>query len=128
MSAWVVPMLLGFGAGILSAWGIGGGTLLLLCMTLFLDVDTQTARMINLLYFLPTAGMSLPQHRKSGYLDAKALRHIIPAGVVCALAGVWLSAQLDTALLRRAFGVFLLWAGGSVLREKADTSADGKSK
>lgn len=117
MSAWVLPLLLGFGAGILSAWGIGGGTLLLLCMTLFLDVDVHTARTINLLYFLPTAGMSLPQHRKSGYLDTKALRHIIPTGVVCALAGVWLSAQIDTALLRRVFGVFLLWAGVNVLRE-----------
>lgn len=118
MSAWVVPLLLGFGAGILSAWGIGGGTLLLLCMTLFLDVDVRTARTINLLYFLPTAGMSLPQHRKSGYLDAKALRRLIPTGVLCALAGVWLSAQIDTVLLRRVFGVFLLWAGVNTWKKK----------
>lgn len=120
MSAWVMPALLGFGAGILSAWGIGGGTLLLLCMTLFLGVDAPTARMINLLYFLPTAGMSLPQHRKGGYLDAQALRQVVPPGVACALLGVWAAAKIDTALLRRAFGVFLLWAGVSVLREGKD--------
>ena len=34
----LLPLLIGFGTGILSAWGVGGGTLLLLCMTLFLGV------------------------------------------------------------------------------------------
>ena len=36
MKAYVLPALAGFLTGILSAWGIGGGTLLLLVMTLFL--------------------------------------------------------------------------------------------
>ena len=39
MKAYVLPALAGFLTGILSAWGIGGGTLLLLVMTLFLGVD-----------------------------------------------------------------------------------------
>ena len=30
MKSWLIPMAAGFGAGILSAWGVGGGTLLLL--------------------------------------------------------------------------------------------------
>ena len=51
MTAWLIPMAAGFGTGILSAWGVGGGTLLLLIMTLFLGVDPSTARAINLLYF-----------------------------------------------------------------------------
>ena len=29
MKSWLIPMAAGFGAGILSAWGVGGGTLLL---------------------------------------------------------------------------------------------------
>ena len=43
------PALVGFFTGILSAWGIGGGTLLLLVMTLFLGVDQLSAQGINLL-------------------------------------------------------------------------------
>ena len=39
MTDWLLPALAGFGTGILSAWGVGGGTLLLLLMTLFLGVD-----------------------------------------------------------------------------------------
>ena len=64
MTDWLLPALAGFGTGILSAWGVGGGTLLLLLMTLFLGVDQTQAQGINLLYFLPTAGMSLLEHRK----------------------------------------------------------------
>ena len=59
MTAWLLRALCGLLTGILSAWGIGGGTLLLLCMTLFFGVEQRTAQAINLLYFLPTAGMSL---------------------------------------------------------------------
>ena len=43
MTDWLLPALAGFGTGILSAWGVGGGTLLLLLMTLFLGVDQTQA-------------------------------------------------------------------------------------
>ena len=86
MTDWLLPALAGFGTGILSAWGVGGGTLLLLLMTLFLGVDQTQAQGINLLYFLPTAGMSLLEHRKNGYLDREVMRAAIPLGTLAALA------------------------------------------
>ena len=101
---WLLPALAGFFTGILSAWGIGGGTLLLLIMTLFLGVEPRVAQGINLLYFLPTAAASLFAHRKSGYLDREALRAAIPAGVICALAAALIATAVDTALLRKAVG------------------------
>ena len=73
MTAWLLPLAVGVGTGILSAWGVGGGTLLLLVMTLFLGVEQSTAQGINLLYFLPTAGAGLLFHRKSGLLDRQVL-------------------------------------------------------
>ena len=82
MTDWLLPALAGFGTGILSAWGVGGGTLLLLLMTLFLGVDQTQAQGINLLYFLPTAGMSLLEHRKNGYLDREVMRAAIPLGTL----------------------------------------------
>ena len=39
MTDWLLPALAGFGTGILSAWGVGGGTLPLLPKTLPLDAD-----------------------------------------------------------------------------------------
>ena len=118
MTDWLFPALCGLVTGILSAWGIGGGTLLLLCMTLFFGVEQQTAQAINLLYFLPTAGISLFAHWKNGYLDKAVLRAAIPAGVVCTLIAAVVTTALDSTVLRKPFGLFLLYAGLSILFEK----------
>jgi len=118
MMQWVIPVLVGFGTGILSAWGVGGGTLLLLIMTLFLGVDQVTAQGINLLYFLPTAGAALLFHRKNNLLDKQVIRHAVPAGVLSAAAAAWLATAVDTAFLRKPFGLFLLITGIGMLRQK----------
>ena len=91
MKSWLIPMAAGFGAGILSSWGVGGGTLLLLVMTLILGVPHEQAAAVNLLYFLPTAAMGVAAHRRNGLLE--------------------------TEVLRRLFGVYLLLAAGSTLRQ-----------
>ena len=118
MTDWIIACAVGFGTGIVSAFGIGGGTLLLLVMTLFLGVEGPVARCINLLYFLPTALGSLYYHRKNGYLDKTAICAAIPVGVALAVAGAVVAAYIDTGLLRKAFGLYLLWAGVSVLWPK----------
>ena len=110
MTDWLLPALAGFGTGILSAWGVGGGTLLLLLMTLFLGVDQTQAQGINLLYFLPTAGISLLEHRKNGYLDREVM--------LAALAAAWAATSVDITVFRKPFGVFLLWAGANMLLQK----------
>ena len=117
MRDWLLPLLAGFGTGILSAWGVGGGTLLLLIMTLFLGVDHTAAQGINLLYFLPTAGVSLFFHRKNGLLDKAAIRQAVPTGLVSAAAAVWLATTVDVEILRKPFGVFLLFTGALTLRQ-----------
>ena len=113
----MISFLCALGAGILSAWGVGGGTLLLLIMTLFLGVDQTTAQGINLLYFLPTAGISLLFHRKNGLLEKNAIRQTLPAGVITAAAAAWLATAVDVTLLRKPFGLFLLYSGVMMLRQ-----------
>lgn len=118
MTQWIIPMLVGFGTGILSAWGVGGGTLLLLIMTLFLGVNQVTAQGINLLYFLPTAGAGLLFHRKNGLLDKQVIRHAVPTGILAAAATAWLATAADTDFLRKPFGLFLLFTGTAMLFQK----------
>ena len=120
MKECIIPALAGFLTGILSAWGIGGGTLLLLVMTLFLGVDQLTAQGINLLYFLPTAAMALVQHRKNGLLDRPLLRSAIPWGVPAAALGAWAATAVDVELLKKPFGVFLLAAGVYTVFQKGE--------
>ena len=111
MTDFLLPLAVGFGTGILSAWGVGGGTLLLLVMTLFLGVDQTTAQGINLLYFLLTAPPALYGHLKNGLVDKKLALRAGAAGVAAAALTAWLTEGLDTHLLRRAFGVFTVLVG-----------------
>ena len=127
MTAWLLPVLAGFCTGILSAWGVGGGTLLLLLMTLFLGVEQADAMAINLLYFLPAALAALPAHRKNGLLEKGAIVPAVCAGLAASAVAAWVSGGLDTGLLRKLFGAFLLVIGLRELFQK-DVKDDGKGK
>ena len=117
VKSWLIPMAAGFGAGILSAWGVGGGTLLLLVMTLILGVPQQQAAAVNLLYFLPTAAMGVIAHKRNGLLETEVLKSAIPWGTTAAAAGALAATTLDTAVLRRLFGAYLLLAAAGSLRQ-----------
>jgi uncharacterized membrane protein YfcA len=118
---WLIPFLCALGASIISAWGVGGGTLLLLVMTLFLGIDQRTAQGINLLFFLPTAVSALLCHARNGYLDKPILKSAIPAAVLAAAAGAWIATAIDVELLRRPFGIYLLFSGISLIWPKKKT-------
>ena len=115
MTNYILPFFCAFGCAVLSAWGVGGGTLL----SLFLGVDQRSAQGINLLFFLPTAASALLLHRKNGVLDKPTLKAAVPPAVAAALLGAWIAAAVDIALLRKPFGVYLLLAGaGMILPQK----------
>ena len=110
MSA-VLAVAIGLLTGILSGFGIGGGSLLLLYLTLFEGAGQYQAGGINLLYFLSCAPAALISHRKNGLIEREAVKCCVPAGVVTSVLSALLAARVDTDLLRRAFGVVLLYIG-----------------
>ena len=118
MTQWLIPALAGAVTGVLSGFGVGGGTLLLIYMTAFAGVGQAAAQGINLLYFLPTAATALPSHIKNGYVVRWAALPAIAAGLVGTALAAWAATALDTALLRRLFGVFLLYIGVTELFRK----------
>ena len=115
MTEWLLPFLFALGTGALAAWGVGGGTLLLVCMTLLLGVEHRLAQTINLLFFLPTAAIGLLFHRKNGLLEKTAWRQAALPGALTSLAGALIAAAVDVSLLRKPFGIFLLCSGVSML-------------
>lgn len=114
-----LPLLAGAVTGILSGFGVGGGTLLLVYMTAFAGVEQRLAQGINLLYFLPAALLSLPTHIKNGYIQRSVLVPAISAGLVCAALAAWIATGMDTALLKKLFGGFLVVIGVSELFGKS---------
>lgn len=107
----MIAAFAGLVCGVLSGLGIGGGTLLMVYMTAMAGLEQTVAQGINLLYFLPTAACALIMHAKNRLLR---LRVILPAaigGCVCAIGAALLATTIDTELLRRLFGGFLLLVG-----------------
>ena len=111
MTDWFIPALAGAVTGILSGFGIGGGSLLLIYMTGFAGIPQNLAQGVNLLYFLPTAATALPSHVKNGYIENAALLPAIAAGLAGTALAAWAATSLDVNLLRKCFGVFLLMIG-----------------
>lgn len=111
MTDWLIAALAGAVTGVLSGFGVGGGSLLLIYMTSFAGVSQNLAQGINLLYFLPAAAASLPAHVKNGYLEKAALLPAVAAGLAGTALAAWAATALDVELLRKCFGGFLLVVG-----------------
>lgn len=107
----LLPFLAGTLTGILSGFGVGGGTLLLVYMTAFAGLEQTTAQGINLLYFLPTAALALPSHIRNGLIHKPALLPAVLTGLLCAAPAAWLATTMDTQLLKKLFGGFLIVIG-----------------
>lgn len=102
-----VSTVLGFLAGL----GVGGGSLLILWLTLVLGMAHPEARVLNLLFFLPSAVVSSLFRWKQGKLEIKKVLPAIIAGCVAAAGCSLLSRNLDMEVLKKLFGGLLLITG-----------------
>ena len=112
----VLAVVIGVATGILSGFGIGGGSLLVLYLTAIIGMEQYTAGGINLLYFVGCAPAALIGHIKNRAIEWKAVLWCALAGVVVAVPISLLAADIDTNLLRRLFGLGLLYIGIKELR------------
>lgn len=103
----VVGALLGFLAGL----GVGGGSLLMLWLTLVLGMSHDIARGINLLFFIPTAAISCLFRKQQGTLQLKQLLPAILAAMAAAAAGNMIASFVTLTLIKKAFGILLIFAG-----------------
>nr|WP_305147396.1 sulfite exporter TauE/SafE family protein [Butyricicoccus faecihominis] len=108
--------------GVLSGFGIGGGSLLLLYLTLFAGVSQYRAGGINLLYFVACAPAALVSHIKNKLVEWQAVKWGVIAGVPASILAAFGAAMIDVRWLRRLFGVFLLYVGCKELFTKRKKS------
>jgi len=108
-----LPMTLIVGTilGFLSGLGIGGGSLLILWLTVVLQTDPLTARSMNLLFFIPSALVACFLRIRSGNLKIKPLLPAILSGCIAAALFSWISTALDVGILKKLFGAVLLITG-----------------
>ena len=102
-----VAVVLGFLAGL----GVGGGSLLMLWLTIAVGMEYADARFINLLFFLPSAFIATLFHRKQGSVNIKKILPAMIAGCVFAALFSYIGKQIDTSLIKKFFGGLLLFTG-----------------
>ena len=112
----MVNFLVGTVLGFLSGLGVGGGSLLLLWMTLVLGADPDLARVMNLMFFLPCALIATAFRWKQSKPDWKCILPAVGAGLSGALLGNLIAPGIDKNLLKKAFGVLFLLTGWKELR------------
>lgn len=106
-----VSILAGLVLGFLAGLGIGGGSLLMLWLTVVLDTPYPTARAVNLLFFLAAAGGVSFLRLRKGNLNFTSLLPAILSGCILAALGSWIGKNLDLNWTRKGFGVLLLVTG-----------------
>mgnify|MGYP002234455577 CR=1 FL=1 len=110
MSIWISG-LAGLFAGLLGAMGLGGGSVLLLYLTLIAGTEQITAQGINLLFFIPCALVALLFHRKNKLIQWKTALWCAAGGLFGVLLGSFLAGLFSSSLLSKIFAVFLLLIG-----------------
>lgn len=111
LNSWYISLIAGSILGFLAGLGIGGGSLLILWLTLVLGMEHSIARTINLLFFLPASLIASIFRWKQGTLKPKDILPAVVAGCIGAGCFSLLGKNLDTHLLKKLFGVLLLVTG-----------------
>lgn len=111
LSGSVFSIVVGAVLGFLTGLGTGGGSLLLLWLTLVLGMEPQTARTVNLMFFIPAAVTASLFRLFKGRLPFRKI--ILPALAGCVSAAVFAIAgrYMDTEHVKTAFGLLLIFTG-----------------
>jgi uncharacterized membrane protein YfcA len=104
-------ILVGTIAGIFSGIGMGGGTVLIFLLNIFLGIEQHVSQATNLIYFIPTAISAIFVNYKEKNIDIKLAKTISFYGVIGAIVGAIISVKLDVKKLRKFYGFFLLVIG-----------------
>lgn len=104
---YILYVLAGIISGVFGGLGMGGGTLLIPILTIFLNFDQKLSQGINLLSFLVMALFSMFIHYKNGFIVTKHIAYIIISGMIFSVVGAFCMTILPSKVLKIVFGVFL---------------------
>lgn len=125
----LIPVIAGFTAGAAAAMGLGGGFILLLYLV-WSGLAQEQAQAANLIFFIPTALVSMIINRKSGLTDSTVIPYAAATGSIGAVLGLIAGSVFDPTILRKAFAVLLILIGARELlhRKKREDKPETHKK
>ena len=101
-------ILAGAVGGIVGGMGMGGGTLTIPILTIFLAYEQIQAQGVNLIAFLPMSLVALIIHTKNHLVDYKHTWGLAAVGCLFSLGGALLANHISNTILKKMFALFLI--------------------
>lgn len=98
-------------SGIAAAMGLGGGTFLIIYLTVFAGAAQTAAQGINLVFFIPAAAAALWLHSRNGLVEWRSVIPALLGGVVTAVIFAQFANSIEPWMIKKLFGVFIVLAG-----------------
>ncbi len=97
--------------GVIGGMGMGGGTLTIPILTIFLGYKQLEAQGINLIAFLPMSVIALVIHIKNHLVAFKSTWLLALVGCLFSLGGAIVANHISNIVLKKLFAVFLIGLG-----------------
>ena len=107
----LILFLVAFAAGMAAGMGLGGGTVLLIYLTLSANLPQITAQGINLLVFVPTALVAVIIYSFKKQVSWKRVLYMAPLGVLGSLLSSYFLQFIPTEFLSKLLGGVLIVMG-----------------
>lgn len=106
-----MSIVAGILSGIAGAMGLGGGSFLLLYLTLLKHVPQLKAQGINLLFFIPCAIVSIIFNTKNHLIKWDVVIWVALGGIIGVGCGTLVLSYIKPDVLSKIFGAFLIIFG-----------------
>lgn len=107
----IFEIIAGLLGGIIGGMGMGGGSLTIPILTLFLHFEQLRAQGLNLVAFLPMSAIALVIHAKNKLVEFKKTWLLAAIGCVFSFLAAMLAVHLNNIVLKRLFALFLIGLG-----------------
>lgn len=107
----MLEILMGIIAGVVSGLGMGGGTILILLLSMFLSIEQHIAQSTNVIFFVPTALAAIFIFVKNKKINYKVGVTICIGGILGSILGASFAINMNVGTLKKYFGIFLIIIG-----------------
>lgn len=116
----IILALIGLAAGFFGGLvGLGGGLIMIPAMVYFLHLSQHEAQGTSLAVMLPPIGiMAVYNYYKAGAVNMKFAMVIAALFVVGSYFGSAIAVKIDSSILKKVFGAFVVIMGIKMLLEK----------
>lgn len=103
-----MEIIIGIISGIITSIGMGGGTILIVALSVLQNIPQKMAQAANLFFFIPTSITAIALNIKNKNINYKVGCSIVIFGIIGSILGAMLSYKIDSRNLKKYFGIFLI--------------------